>query len=62
MFLSRLVQEKVDLDLKLSKILKFKNTDLFKTLSDYEKNLLISQSIIMKQYSDTLKLRIELYK
>ena len=62
MFLSRLVQEKIDLDLKLSKILKFKNTDLFKTLSDYEKNLLISQSIIMKQYSDTLKLRIELYK
>lgn len=62
MFLSRLVQEKVDLDLKLSKILKFKNTDLFKTLGDYEKNLLISQSIIMKQYSDTLKLRIELYK
>ena len=62
MFLSRLIQEKIDLDLKLSKILKFKNTDLFKTLSDYEKNLLISQSIIMKQYSDTLKLRIELYK
>ena len=35
MFLSRLVQEKIDLDLKLSKILKFKNTDLFKTLSDH---------------------------
>lgn len=62
MFLSRLVREKIDLDSKLSKILKFKNTDLFKTLSDYEKNLLISQSIIMRQYSDTLKLRIELYK
>lgn len=54
----RVVNEKEDLDLKLAKLLDFIGGDIFETLADKEKHLLVSQVFAMNKYSSILADRI----
>lgn len=57
----RVVDEKTELDDKLIKLGTFIDSDFFDTLSLQNKELLVCQEGVMKDYSNILKARIELF-
>lgn len=56
---ARVVDEKTDLDEKLSKLQGFFATDLFKSLPDEGRDLLVTQLGLMQAYSEVLAQRID---
>lgn len=54
----RVVEEKADLDEKLSKLITFLNGEFFKTLDNNEQSRLRHQRSIMEDYSSILDQRI----
>lgn len=58
----RVVDEKNELGVKLEKLLDFLQTELYKGLSEKERELLYFQSQVMEDYYETLEQRIELFK
>lgn len=57
----RVVDEKNELGTKLEALLKFLQTELYKSLSEKEKELLYFQSQVMEDYYEVLEQRIELF-
>lgn len=57
----RVVDEKHQLDAKISKLEVFITSPTFNDLRDIEKDLLISQCNIMKSYSAILNIRINIF-
>jgi hypothetical protein len=57
----RVVDEKNELGVKLEALLKFLQTDLYKSLPEKEKELLYFQSQVMEDYYEVLEQRIELF-
>lgn len=55
----RVVDEKAELDDKLSKLNAFKESDLFKSLDVEDRALLVVQATYMEAYSKTLGKRID---
>ncbi len=55
----RVVNEQMGLVGKLVKLVQFTATDMYRSLSDYEKGLLEDQIKAMLRYSDILGRRIE---
>lgn len=58
-YISRMVDEEVDLYNKISKLGLFMTTNKFHNLSDEEKNAMFKQQEYMEKYRDVLKKRIE---
>ncbi|WP_314058672.1 hypothetical protein [Empedobacter brevis] len=58
----RVVDEQLDLETKIVALEKFFETDTFKSLPDYEKELLMLQLEPMKDYNLILKSRIESFR
>lgn len=58
---NRLINESVELGLKLADILEFFHTDTFKSLSEKEQKLLELQVDVMEVYYEVLNKRIELF-
>jgi hypothetical protein len=59
-FIDRLIDEKKQLDLKLSGLGNFINSKSFENLSNAHRNLLRMQLKAMCEYSDILAIRLEL--
>lgn len=57
----RVIDEKRELDLKLSKLVDFLSSKIFKDLPKEDKKLLKSQTAEMKKYSEILDKRIALF-
>lgn len=57
----RVVDEKVELDIKLKKLISFFDTQIFFQLPEVERNRLTMQSYMMKEYSTILGERIEAF-
>lgn len=57
-FQQRVVEEKADLDMRLSKLTQFIGTDKYQSLPIIERHLLIAQQSAMKSYSECLELRL----
>jgi hypothetical protein len=57
----RVVDEKKELDTKLTKLTEFMLTDTYKALGNKDKDLLVSQSIVMTTYGKILEQRIGLF-
>ena len=57
----RVLDEKVELGIKLEALLGFMQTGLYSGLSDKEKELLYFQSQVMEDYYEVLEQRIELF-
>lgn len=57
-YLDRLIQEKKEIDDRLTKLNSFLPTDAFKGLSLVNQDLLSHQAKVMQQYSDILHTRI----
>lgn len=55
----RVVQERKELDKKITKLKVTICSDKFETLADTDQRLLVMQLAAMKQYSSALKARIE---
>jgi len=60
-FQQRVIDEKKELDLKLSKLVDFQGNRIFKGLTKEDKKLLKAQATVMKKYSDILEKRIAHY-
>ena len=60
-FQQRVIDEKKELDIKLSKLIDFQGNIIFKGLTQEDKKLLKSQVTAMKKYSDILGKRIACY-
>jgi hypothetical protein len=58
-FQQRVIDEKRELDEKLSKLISFIKADTFQELDSINQSLLRRQAGIMQDYSDTLELRIK---
>ena len=58
----RVVREKEELDKKIEKLMAFFGTELYRNLSDEEKDLLDEQYRIMQDYSSVLGQRIDRFK
>lgn len=54
----RVIDEKTELDERLSKLEAFRETDAWDQLPDEDQDLLINQTVIMHQYSEVLERRI----
>lgn len=61
-FQQRVVEEKKELDSKLSNLKTFMSSKDYESLPLKHKQLLIRQRVLMDEYSDILKNRIELFK
>jgi hypothetical protein len=57
----RVVDEKNELGERLEKLLAFLQADLYKSLSEQERELLFFQSQVMEDYYEVLEQRIELF-
>lgn len=57
----RVVDEKAELDEKISKLETFLSSDFYETLKRTSKELLVLQYAYMKNYSDILEQRIKLF-
>lgn len=57
----RVVDEKTELDIKITKLSDFSNGDIFKTLPDDEQERLTRQFNIMRDYSAVLGERINAF-
>lgn len=57
-FQKRILEEKIALDEKIQNLAKFLTEDVFKILSDFEKDRLYRQFRIMNEYSNILNERI----
>lgn len=55
----RVVDEKIALDEKISKLTAFFETPMFQSQSDGEKNRLMRQCFVMGEYSEILRERID---
>ncbi|MEQ4907360.1 crAss001_48 related protein [Proteus vulgaris] len=55
----RVVDEKSELDDKITKLAAFTGGDIFKSLEHLDQELLSQQLVHMRNYSETLSLRIE---
>lgn len=55
----RVVDEKAELDDKITKLTAFTSGDIFKSLEHRDQELLVQQLGYMRNYSETLSLRIE---
>ena len=58
----RLMDEKLELDKKLTKLISFFDSQWFFTLPEAEKNRMEMQSYMMKEYSSILNERIKDFK
>lgn len=58
----RVVDEKKELDTKWLALTAFTTSDIFNSLSEYERGLLRDQAAVMKTYSDILAERITTFK
>lgn len=57
-FQKRVVDEKTELDLKISKLESFLDTELFRSLDRDEQVRITQQYVVMKRYSEILQSRI----
>lgn len=57
-FQDRVIEEKRELDAKHSRLAVFIGGDIYPTLDEAERDLLVEQLDLMKQYSDVLGQRI----
>ena len=57
-FQQRVVDEKTELDLKISKLESFLDTELFRSLDRDEQVRMTQQYVVMKRYSEILQSRI----
>lgn len=57
-FQKRVVDEKTELDLKISKLESFLDTELFRSLDRDEQVRMTQQYVVMKRYSEILQSRI----
>ena len=61
-FVKRIIEERAELISKLNKLEVFKESDFCEAeLSKTEQELLSSQIVVMEEYANVLKLRIEYY-
>lgn len=58
----RVVQERTELQEKITKLLAFFNSDTFRALPQVEKHFMFKQHDAMMQYSTALDLRIGLFE
>lgn len=57
----RVIEEKKELDIKITNLSKFLHTDTYESLTQLNKDLLDDQLNVMLQYSGILSQRIELF-
>ena len=55
----RVLDEKIELDVKLSNLLAFFGSETYKSLPGQDQHLLQQQSVSMEHYSEILGMRIE---
>ena len=60
-FVKRMIAEKEELKERVDLLNKFMDTDIYKKLSDYERELLNNQLAAMEEYLRILSCRIGLY-